>query len=496
LRQRLGRIDEVMAGYDRAITVLPGDAVLQAHRAIVLHQLGRLDEALSGYDRAVALNPGYAEAHSNRGVTLKDLGRAEEARASFDRAIALSPNYAIAHYNRGVLLHELKQFDEAIASYDRALALNPDHAESHANRGVTLTEQGNIAAATESYERALALKPDYAECFRNFASIRKFTDGDPLVARMRALADAGGLADVDLMHLHFGLGKAEHDLGNRENAFRHFADGNARRKAELGYDIAREVELFAALKAYFPAGDSSPPARQEGGATPVFILGMPRSGTTLVEQIVSSHSRVFGAGELALLNEAVVASRWQQQDQRREEAIATVASFYRGKLAELSGAPIVTDKMPLNFRWIGFIREALPEARIVHLKRDAAAVCWSNFRTYFPASGMGFTFALADVATYYRLYEELMAFWHARYPGAIYNLDYEALTEDQEGETRRLLDYLGLGWEDAVLAFHKNERSVGTASKLQVRQQMYRGSSQEWKKYEPWLQPMLEILRA
>lgn len=214
-----------------------------------------------------------------------------------------------------------------------------------------------------------------------------------------------------------------------------------------------------------------------------------------MEQIVSSHSHVFGGGELDFLNRAISNSGWQVANDR-QQVFSVVRAFYNQKISEVSDASIITDKMPLNFRWIGFILNALPEAKIVHLKRNPAAVCWSNLKYNFPSEIMGFTFDAQDVAKYYRLYEDLMDFWHQKYPEKIYDLNYEKLTENQVDETRRLFDYLELEWQANVLAFHKNERSVSTASNIQVRQEIYKGSSLEWKKYEQWLKPMLEILNA
>ena len=227
---------------------------------------------------------------------------------------------------------------------------------------------------------------------------------------------------------------------------------------------------------------------------PIFVLGMPRSGTTLVEQVLASHSRVFGAGELELL-ESAVAAHGSTEIPPSIDSFTRIRDAYRQGLAKLGVAEaFVTDKMPLNFRWIGYICTALPEARIVHVQRDARATCWSCFKHYFSSRGNGFASDLRDVARYYRLYADLMAFWHDRFPGRIHDLSYEALTEHQEDQTRSLLAYLGLDWEDACLAFHLAERSVQTASATQVRQRLYQGSSEAWRRYEAHLGPMLEVL--
>ena len=224
---------------------------------------------------------------------------------------------------------------------------------------------------------------------------------------------------------------------------------------------------------------------------------MPRSGTTLAEQILASHSQVYGAGEMEAMNKAIHAEFNPDGRGYRfalsEDALAGIRRRYLASLAGLkTSRPVVIDKMPLNFRWLGFILEAIPEARIVNLARDPIAVCWSIFKTYFPTSGLGFAYDLTDLAAYYRMHEDLMAFWRQRYPGRIFDLNYERLTEDQEGQTRALLDYCGLAWEDACFDFHLTERTVRTASATQVRRKMYRGSSNAWKSYETHLRPLIQ----
>ena len=226
---------------------------------------------------------------------------------------------------------------------------------------------------------------------------------------------------------------------------------------------------------------------------PIFILGMPRSGTTLVEQILSSHSAICGAGELEFLKNAINSTDWQNTKIQKKD-IKKIREEYIFQLNKISKLPYTTDKMPLNFQWIGFIVYAFPEAKIIHLKRDAMAVCWSNYKLNFESEGMAFSFDQIDIAKYYKLYEDLMEYWRKKFPKKIYDLNYETLTENQEEQTRKLFDYLEIDWEEAVLNFHKNDRAVQTASNTQIRKKIYQGSSQEWKNYKQWLQPMINHL--
>ena len=493
----LKRPADALVSLDKAIALKPDLAEAYYNRGNALNDLKRSADALVSYDKAIALKPDLAEAYNNRGTALNDLKRPADALVSYDKAIALKPDYVEAYNNRGNVLRDLKRPADALVSYDKAIALKPDFAEAYNNRGTALIDQGDLKSAIESYKRAIQIKPDYAECYWNYSAITKINRDDPLIPIMKKLICAEGLSEKDLMHLSFALGKSELDLGNKEPAINHLIRGNAIRKKELAYDISQDEQLFVSIKQFFNSDATNKQADVVSGFStrPIFILGMPRSGTTLAEQIVASHSNVFGAGELEFLDQAISNSRWRVEKDR-QQVFSSVRAFYNQQISEVSDASIITDKMPLNFRWIGFIANALPDAKIVHLKRDSAAVCWSIFKTYFGATGLGFAFDIQDIAKYYRLYEDLMDFWHQKYPGKIYDLNYEKLTENQNAETRKLFDYLDLGWEDNVLDFYKNKRIVRTASNIQVRREMYKGSSLEWKTYAQWLQPMLEILNA
>lgn len=276
-----------------------------------------------------------------------------------------------------------------------------------------------------------------------------------------------------------------------DSAFQCFIVGNALRRAVVPFDIEQDREAFSRLEKAFcralPVIDVS-----YEGVTPIFVLGIPRSGTTLVEQILASHSEVHAAGELLVLNDAV-----DYLDKDFDTAqITHLRNYYLHELKKrANGEDFVIDKLPLNFKWIGFIALAMPEAKIVYLKRDARAVCFSNFCTSFKAHGNTFAYGLEDVAHYYNLHTELMDFWKDRFPGRIYQVNYETLTENQDTETRRLLDYIGLKFEPDCLAFHKNDSvTIPTASVDQVKKPMYQGSSDNWRKFEGYLTPMLNIL--
>ncbi len=492
----LQRLDEALESYDHAIRLKPDYVEAHNNRGNVLKDLQRLDDALESYDRAIRLRPNYAEALANLGGTLYDLGRLDEAVAACQKSISLNSGYAQSHSNLGAALNDLGRLDEAEASCRQAIDIDPNYTKAYSNLGNVLTEMGSrLLEAEASYRKALSLNPDFAECHLNLSQQKKYKKGDPDIPAIRRIYDAAR-NESERMYASFALAKACEDLGEYDEAFGLYAEGNALRNEGAGYRIEQDRKLFGRIKSAFDELPGIEPVPL-GSTTPIFIVGMPRSGTSLVEQILASHSAVFGAGELATLN-ALAKKHFlsmNTSDFTLVRASVQVVSGYLDELGSKSaGHRFITDKMPLNFRWLGFLLLAQPDIKVIHMVRDPVAVCWSIYKLYFPMKGLGFANDLADLAEYYKMYQDLMRFWHERFPGRIYDLNYERLTENQEEETRKLLNYCGLPWEDRCLEFEKTERAVRTASAAQVRAKMYQGSSEAWRNFEGHLAPLLEGL--
>ena len=447
------------------------------------------DAAINSYKQAIKIKPDFADAHNNMGNALQDKGELDAAIDSYKQALKIKPDFAEAYYNMGNALKEKGELDAAIDSYKKALKIKPDYADAHSNMGVALQDKGEPDAAIDSYKQALKVKPDYAEAHRNLSAIITYTADDDQLHEMQRLIRDTALSDDARCHLNFALAKAHEDLSELNKAFAYLAEGNALRKKLLGYTIQQDQNLFSNLKKAQPSilKYALNPVLNDNGPVPVFILGMPRSGTTLVEQIISSHSDVTAAGELSEISRygGLLA---QGTNTVTEEALSQFRQNYLRELTKRSdGKRLVTDKMPLNCTYIALICAAFPKAKIVHVQRDAAATCWSNYKHYFSAKGLGYSYDLEDVIAYYELYSDLMQFWQESYSDRIYNLNYENLTTDQDVETRNLIRHLNLKWEDACLSPQENKRSVRTASQQQVRKKVYQGSSQQWRKYEPFL---------
>ncbi len=541
----LERFDEALASYDRALALQPDQVGALRNRGNALQQLKRFDEALASYDRALALQPDHAGALNNRGNALHALKRFDEALASYDRALALQPDQAEAFSNRGVTLHALKRFDEALASYDRALALQPDHAGALYNRGDTLYERGDLHAALAHYRRALSLKPELADAYNNMGNVleelgqlqeaqsayrealrldpnstiahvnlavaKTFKPGDAHLAAMAALAaKTEGLSTTDRMRLDFALGKAYADLEDHARAFRHLAAGNAAKRATIAYDEQATIALFDRIAAVFTPELIA--AKSDGGdpsALPIFVLGMPRSGTTLVEQIIASHPAVHGAGELQLFSDVVRSVRGPDGKSLfypefvaalDAGALQRIGARYAAMLRELAadhGAPSaerVTNKTPSNYYCAGLIHLALPNAKIIHIIRDPLDTCMSCFSKLFTEE-QNHTYDLGELGRYYRRYERLMAHWRRVLPvGRILDVRYEDVVADLERQARRIIAHCGLPWDERCLSFHETDRPVRTASSTQVRQPIYTSAIGRWRAYAEHIAPLLNGL--
>lgn len=499
---KLHQLDDAIRSYERAIALDPDFADAHNNIGIVFSELGQLDEAIMSYKAAITLQFDYAEAHYNLGLIFHDLKRLDEATQSYKTAIAFQSDYADAHYNLGILYHDVGQLKMAIDSIKMAIKINPENADTHKYLGNTFQSNGQIDEAIKCYEKALSINPFHADAHRNLSTIKNYIHDDDQINLMQDLLLNGNLSQSDLVHINFALAKANEDLGKKDDLFKSLNEGNRLRKEELNYSLNKDLDEHSNLKRLININLSNSKESvklKSSKIRPIFIVGMPRSGTSLVEQILSSHQKIHGAGELSTLNNLIVPiiSDYILKDKKvTEDSYLSVRNDYLSYISRLNvSETIITDKMPTNFRYIGFILKAFPEAKIIHLNRDSRAICWSIYKSYFPGEGLGWAFNMKDLAGYYNSYIDLMTFWHQLFPRKIYDICYEDLTTNQEEETRKLLKYCELEWDDNCLNFHNNKRAVKTTSSLQVRKKMYQGSSEVWKKYESYLQPLIKVLK-
>jgi tetratricopeptide (TPR) repeat protein len=504
----LGRVKEALAQYRLAITATPDHAETYYNLGNALDKIGRHAEAAVAYERALAVRPNFAEAHNNLGHVLKKLGRPLEAEAQFRRALEIAPTYGYVHRNLGHVLTDLNRHEEAIAAYEKAIAAGSADAETYNNIGAAHYLLGRLDDAYHAYHRALALAPRNAMVLLNLANCKRFSDDDERLATMKKLAeDAESLPESDQIALHFALGKAFAELRQPERAFDHLSAGNKLKRRQIAYDEAETLRWFQRTQKVFTPNLM----RKRVGAghpstLPIFLVGMPRSGTTLIEQILASHSQVFGAGELEDLEQAVVALRGGNAAQASfpeivaelsGEALRQVASNYLERITQASpGVQRIVDKMPMNFRFIGLIYLTLPNARVIHVRRDPMDTCFSCYSLLFTGAHL-YDYDLSELGRYYRAYETLMDHWRNVLPhGYMHEVRYEDVVDDLEGQARKIIDYCGLGWEPSCLRFYETQRPVLTGSAGQVRQPIYRDSIGRWRPYQRMLQPLIEALGA
>jgi len=527
----LGRLDEAAQSYRRVLQSQPNSFEAHNNLGNALRDSGQLEEAAASYRQAVAIRPDYAKLHNNLGNALLDLGRIEEAVASYSRALELEPDFAKAHSNLGSAFRELGRLDEAEASYRRALAIRADSAEVLTNLGVVQRLQGRAEEAEASLRRALgidpksaptmtslaelyadrgefaeaenlyrevcAAQPDSAQAWAGMAALRKMTIGDSAWITEAQRIARRPLRPRDEAHLRYAIGKFFDDVQDYEQAFLSYRRANQIAKAySPPHDqqhLARTFEFITQL--YDRNWLDRARAGSNSSSRPIFIVGMPRSGTSLAEQILASHPAVFGAGELSFWKVASLkVGAAALQDGAKRGELAQLASEYLQLLAGLSpDAARVVDKMPANFAHLGMIHAAFPNARIIHMRRNPIDTCLS---IYFQNFHVAHTYAndLEDLAHYYGEYQRLMQHWRSMLPpSAILDVPYEALVADPGSWSRKMVEFIGLPWDEACIDFHQTNRRVSTFSKWQVRQKISKTSVERWRNYAPFVGPLMQL---
>jgi tetratricopeptide (TPR) repeat protein len=496
-----GDLNASIISLEKAIALKPDYAEALFNLGVAHQRLNQPEMAIESYEKALNIQHAYPRVHHNLGIIYFQKDQLNSAIKSFEWAVAYSPNYSEAYFNLGVAFQKNRQFEEAKNHFEKAISVNPNYAQAYESLGI-LCEIINLQnEAVGCYEKALRINPHLTNTYRNLSKLKKFKAKDPLISQMESLYSKSDLHSSHKINLCFSLATAYKDLNHLDNFFKFLNEGNALRKKELGYDITQSQNVHSTIVNLFSSKQSLINKPKEKPSTrPIFIVGMPRSGTSLVEQIISSHHEVYGAGELLTLRKVIdpILVKYLNNNKYKvtKKDYLLIREQYLDSLSNLNVSnKIITDKMPVNFRLIGFILSAMPEAKIIHIKRDARATCWSNFQQYF-SDGNGFSFNQEDLVKFYALYSEMMDFWHKLFPNKIYDISYEELTINQKKETQKLLNYCELDWDENCLNFHKNVRGVVTASKTQVRKKMYQRSSEAWKKYESNLKILTDGLKS
>jgi tetratricopeptide (TPR) repeat protein len=495
---KLGHFDEAAASYRRAVLIQPHSAEAHNNLGNALLDLGQIDEAREHYRRALVLKPDFAEAHNNLGSLLRGFGQLDEALASYRRALELKPDFAVAHSNLGVALRLLSRTAEAEVSCRRALEINPNLAATVAVLAELHADKGEFAEAENLFNKAISIEPESPEAWAGISRLRKMSCSDTAWLAAAQRISGRCLPPRKEAHLRYAIGKYFDDVGNFDEAFINFQRANELRKfCGAHYD---RRELTQAVDQITQSNVQNWLSRVQINSItserPVFIVGMLRSGTTLAEQILASHPAVFGAGELPFWSTASVAYRCSSPDAEGGAALVRrLADDYLRLLQELSvDALRVVDKMPANFLALGLIHASLPNARIIHMRRNPIDTCLSIYFQHFE-TGLSFANDLQDLAHYYSEYLRVMKHWRITLPeNAILDVPYEGLVEGQEAWSRKMLAFIDLPWDPRCVDFHLTNRTVITASKWQVRQKISKSSVGRWRNYEKFVGPLLKLM--
>ncbi|MEO8464249.1 MAG: sulfotransferase [Gammaproteobacteria bacterium] len=508
--QRLNCADLVgaRAACLEVLAVAPEHADAHFLLGMVAASARRYGEACTAIERALILDATRSDYHAQHARCLASLKHDGEARAAAEHAESLAPRDALTLDTLGVVWSRLGDHDRAVAAFRRAVAEMPSNADFHYNLAASLRILGRFDEAERALEAVIGLAPRAYRAHSALAELRKQTAAHNHVARLEVLLDGVG-DDVDgELHLRHALAKELEDLGEYPRAFAHLTAGKVRKRATLDYTIADDEALFAAIERVLDGPRCAAPPAGCPSREPIFVVGLPRSGTTLVERILSAHSHVQSAGELqnfglALKRAAATSSNRVLDAQTIEQAarcdLAAVGQTYIDSTRPLTGkTPRFVDKLPLNFFYVGFIHFALPHAKIVCLRRQPLDSCLSLYRQLFAVafSSYNFTYDLGDIGRYYVLFDRLLAHWQRVLPGKVLEVSYEALVAEQEPTTRALLEFCGLPWEARCLDFHTNAAPVATASSVQVRAPLYGTAVGRWRRYAAQLEPLIAQLRA
>jgi predicted Zn-dependent protease len=489
------------------LKAFPTDVAALRMLAEVAGRLKRYPDAQVLLERCLELAPSFDAARHNYAVVLNREGQAAAALPHVDRLLAKEPRNPGYRNLKAAVLANAGDYGEASRVYEAVLEEYPQQPKIWSSYGHSLKTQRRQAESIAAYRRAISLEPKLGEAYWSLANLKTFRFERADIAAMREALAANNLSDDDRLHFEFALGKALEDAGEYAESFSHYARGNAIRKKLLPYSLDDNSKFVRRAKAVFtPLFFASRAGSGTEAADPIFIIGLPRAGSTLIEQILSSHSKVEGTMELPDIPR-IAAEIFRRESTTQAQGFAqAVAAFTPEELRALgerylaetrsqrkTERPFFVDKMPNNFMFAGLIHLMLPNAKIIDARRHPLGCCFSGFKQHF-ARGQSFTYGLEDIGRYYRDYVELMAHFDAVLPGRVHRVFYEAMIDDTETEVRRLLDFCGLPFEDGCLKFYENDRAVRTASSEQVRQPIFREGVDQWRHYEPWLGPLKEAL--
>ncbi len=460
----------------------------------ILKSLKKYSEASTSFEKAIELNPNFSEAFNNLGNIKKSLNEPDKAIECFKMAVKLKDNNIEALFNLASIYQENNKFEDLINIYKKLLQFDKNHLKTLYNLGSAYLFLGNISEGKNYFEKVLKLDQSNIPSFRNYVTVTKIDKNNKLFKHFQNL-NFDKLNNHEKILIFDALSKCYFDQKNEDLGFNYLVKSNLIKKEDTKFSLLEQKEKYKNIKDFFKDTANFDLKFNVGiKSTPIFILGMPRSGTSLIEQILSTHSQIYGAGELNYL-EKIINQLGLIKPKDIKYYFTEIRNYYYKNLSKISEKPYIIDKTPLNCRWIGYIINAFPEAKIIHIDRNPMAVCWSNYKTLFVDRGLDFSLTQEDMAKYFILYNDLMKFWFKKFNNQFININYEDFVQDFELQTKNILLKLNLDWEDDLRNYEKTHRVVKTASFNQVRDKIKKNTSKQWEKYSDYLKPMQNILK-
>ncbi len=489
-------LEKALKVSDKLIT-LKDEAETNYIHGNVLKLQNKFEEAIIFYKKAINFKKDFYEAYNNLASSQKKIGLVDDAIQNYNTSIKIKKNNLEAYFNLGNLFYNEKKFDEALRSYKKVIEINEQFPKSYFLIAQIKSIQGKFDDAKTFFLKAIEKDKFLSEAYVHYVNTRKIKPDDNIVSTLEELLKIENLENKLIIDFSYALSKIYFDIDKIDLGFQLLKKAKDLYLSSNNFSIDEEKNHFKKVREYFLSNEVSKIKIQNTyKKKPIFIIGMPRSGTSLIEQIVSTHSNVYGAGELTTLPKIMHKSIWDKYTNSKE-LLTLIREKYLRKISEFKvNQEFVVDKMPFNFFYIGFILTSIPEAKIIHIHRNPMAVCWSNFKAnFFDNVGMNYAHKLETIGEFYLIYNEIMKFWSETYPNSLINIDYDKFVMDYETSSKNIIADIGLNWENEILKFHENDRVVETNSLLQVRSKVYKDSSKNWKKYEKHLSPIMEILK-
>ena len=498
------KLEEAESLNKKLIKKYPKSVFFYNFYGLILSRQGKIDKAINKYHEGLKIQKNYAPLYDNLGTAYKSIGDYKQAEYHYKESIKFDDKNPEPLNNLGNLYLLMNRDKEAIGSYNQAIINNPKFFVSHFNLGNVYKNAGKFNEAKKCFIEAIRLKKFFYSAHRSLSNLIKYTDDDEHYKLMMEIYNDKSITDVDKTELLFALGKALEDIGNFDKSFFFFSEANKFRRKNIKFSIEQEKQEFADIKSVFNK-DLFDNIQQglNNDETAIFILGMPRSGTTLIEQIISSHKNVFGADELQFLNNLVLK---HISNNSKGLFLKNIKTFNSQKFSELGseyiknlrklskGSKKITDKMPINFKWVGLIKLILPNSKIIHCIRNSHDNCFSIYKNYFANKDLNYAYDLGDITSFYILYHDLMKYWKSVLPNFIYDVTYEDLVHNPQKKIPELIKKCSLSWDKNCLEHYNNKRIIKTASDTQARKKIYKSSINSWKNYEKELKEIFKNL--